>query len=71
VSIGTVAFIAWTTTVPKGTLDGLGGPVWVGTLIVILVSALLTIVVRVKAVWVKKPGAGPTPAPQPAPAPGA
>jgi hypothetical protein len=43
----------------------------VGTLIVILVSALLTIVVRVKAVWAKKPGAGPTPAPQPAPAPGA
>ena len=64
VSVGVVAYLAWTTTVPRGTFDELGVPVWVGTLVVGLVSVILTIAVRAKAVWAKKQkNGGPSPAP--------
>jgi apolipoprotein N-acyltransferase len=53
--IGTIAFIAWTTTVPRGTLDDLGVPVWVGTIAVFVASAGLTLAVRLAAIWAKKP----------------
>lgn len=55
VSIGTLAFIAWTTTVPLGTFDDLDIPVWAGTLVVVLASAILAGAIRAKAVWAKKP----------------
>ena len=61
VVVGTLAFIAWTTTVPRGTLEELGGSPWVGTLIVVLASGALALVVRAKAVWAKKIGPAPTP----------
>jgi hypothetical protein len=68
VIIGTIAFVAWTTTVPRGTFDDLGIPVWAGTIVVVVVSAGLTIAVRLQAVWAKKANGGPPP-PQPAPVP--
>jgi len=68
VVIGTVAFVAWTTTVPQGTFDDLGLAVWGGTIVVVVVSAALALAVRLKAVWAKKPN-GPVPPPEPAPAP--
>lgn len=64
VVIGTVAFAAWTTTVPRGTFDDLGLPVWAGTIVVVGVSAVLALAVRVHAVWAKKAnGSPPPPAP--------
>lgn len=68
VAIGTVAFLAWTTTVPRGTFDDLGVPVWAGTIVVVVVSAALTLAIRVKAVWAKSKGPGPPPEPAPGPA---
>jgi O-antigen/teichoic acid export membrane protein len=68
VVIGTVAFVAWTTTVPQGTFDDLGVPVWAGTIVVAVVSAALALAVRLKAVWAKKPN-GPPPSPEPTPVP--
>ncbi len=54
-SVGTLAFVAWTTTVPLGTFDDLGVPVWAGTIVVVVASAVLTGAIRAKAVWAKKP----------------
>lgn len=53
--VGTLAFVAWTTTVPSGTFDALGAPVWAGTIVVGVASAVLTVAIRAKAVWAKKP----------------
>jgi hypothetical protein len=53
-TIGTLAFAAWTTTVPLGTFDDLDIPVWAGTLVVVASSAVLTVAIRAKAVWAKK-----------------
>jgi hypothetical protein len=55
VGVGTLAFLAWTTTVPQGTFDELGVPVWAGTILVAVASAVLTVAIRLKAVWAKKP----------------
>ena len=54
VIVGVVAFVAWTTTVPKGTLSDLGVDTWVGTLIVVFTSVVLTMVVQAKALWATK-----------------
>lgn len=53
--VGTLAFVAWTTTVPSGTFDDLGAPVWAGTIVVAVASAVLTGAIKAKAVWAKKP----------------
>jgi hypothetical protein len=67
VVVGTIAFLAWTTTVPRGTLDELGGSTWVGTLIVVIVSAVLALATRMRAIWAKEPAPAPVP-PAPVPA---
>lgn len=68
--IGIIAFVAWTTTVPQGTFDDLGWPVWAGTIVVAVVSSALALAVRLKAVWAKQSN-GPGPPPEPAPVPAA
>lgn len=68
VIVGTVAFVAWTTTVPRGTFDDLGVPVWAGTIVVAVASGGLTLAVRFQAVWARNTGGGPPP-PEPAPVP--
>jgi hypothetical protein len=55
VVVGTLAFVAWTTTVPRGTFDDLGISVWVGTIVVAVASAVLTLAARFNAVWARHP----------------
>ena len=49
--IGTAAFLAWSTTVPKGPWDDVGLPTWVGTMIVVFASAILLLVTQLASVW--------------------
>ena len=51
--IGTTAFIAWSTTVPKGPWNDIGLPTWVGTMIVIFASAILLLTSNLAAAWKK------------------
>jgi hypothetical protein len=68
-AVGTIAFLAWTTSVPASPFFDLDLPTWVGPAIVAIVSGALVWLVRAKAIWSKPahpPGAsaqGTAPAP--------
>jgi hypothetical protein len=67
--VGTVAFLAWTTSVPASPFTDLDLPTWAGPAIVTVVSAVLVGVVRARAIWAKPASASsPRQGAEPAPA---
>jgi hypothetical protein len=53
--VGLVAFLAWSTSVPASPFTDLDLPTFVGPVIVAVVSALLVLAARARAVWTKEP----------------
>ena len=56
-AVGLLAFLAWSTAVPGGPWDDLGLAPWVGTLIVAGTTAVLFLVIRLRAAWANIAGA--------------
>ena len=68
-AIGTIAFLAWSTSVPASPFFDLDLPTWVGVVIVAVVSAGLVLAARARAVWMRPARPKDPREPEPAPAP--
>jgi hypothetical protein len=56
IAVGLIAFLAWSTSVPASPFADLDLPTFVGPAIVAVVSALLVLGARARAVWTKQIG---------------